>query len=245
LLTNCALPPALDEKQLLAHIDGEAGRQVADHLAKCPYCRDRANELRRLQENLTARLYRLACPSSQELGDYHLGLLPVGRAAAVAGHLRECIHCTREISQLKDYLIEFAPTAPGPLEGFKVLIAKLIGEKGERRQPGEFALAPAFAMLRGDAQGPVLLEADGILITLDIQPAAEGRATILGQVAAQEQDAWTGARVELRQGGELQGTATVDDLGAFRFESISSGSGELQIHPARGPVVQANIHVEA
>jgi hypothetical protein len=98
-------------------------------------------------------------------------------------------------------------------------------------------------MLRGGAQGPITLEADGILILLDVQPAAEGQAAILGQVAAQEQDSWTGAQVELRQGDRPPLTASVDDLGAFRCEGVLPGPAELQITPKSGPSVTANIEV--
>ncbi len=237
---NCISPPELDDGQLLTYIDGEADEEVATHLERCSYCRQKARHLARLQDRLTARLYRLPCPSPAELGDYHLGMLPTAQATAVAQHLRECPHCTREVGQLRDYLRELAPDPEvSPLErvraaAIKVLIAHLVsGGKGEERP----TLAPAFAALRGEARGPVTLEADGILIVLDVQPAAEGRVTILGQVAADDQDRWTGAVVELRQAGTLQMTATVDDLGAFRCEAVSPGPTEILITPSSGNAV--------
>jgi hypothetical protein len=64
---------------------------------------------------------------------------------------------------------------------------------------------------------------------LDIQQTNEGRVNILGQVAADDQDQWTGALVELRQGNELQFSIAVDDLGAFQAEGIQPGSKELRI----------------
>ena len=66
---------------------------------------------------------------------------------------------------------------------------------------------------------------------LDIQPTHEGKADILGQVAADDQDQWTGALVELHQGNELKFSTAVDDLGAFRSEGIMSGLIELRIIP--------------
>jgi hypothetical protein len=242
---QCTSPPELDERQLLASIDGEAEAQVAAHLAQCPYCRQRAEALARLQSGLSARLFRLACPTPLELGDYQLGLLSTGRAAAVAGHLRECRHCTGELEQLRDYLADLVPQPrTGPLGEIKLLIATLIGgNKGESQQPGGFGLNHANAALRGDAQGPILLEAEGLLITLDIQPSGEGQARLLGQIAAQEQDLWTGARVELRRGEALEGTAVVDDLGAFHFDRLLPGSIDLQILSGRGYVIQAKVEI--
>jgi hypothetical protein len=60
---------------------------------------------------------------------------------------------------------------------------------------------------------------------------------ILGQVAADDQEQWTGALVEVRQAGELEFTANVDDLGAFRSESLFPGPKELRIIPKSGTVV--------
>ena len=235
---NCVSPPALDDSQLLASLDGEAGPQVTEHLARCPYCRLRAAQLGSLQNRLTARLYRLTCPSPLELGDYHLGLLRNEQRAAIAAHLLECPHCTRELAELRSYLRELAPPfEPGPLERVKVLIARLVGG-------GTGGLAPAYAMLRGGSQGPVTLEADGILIILDARPAGDGaHVSLTGQVAADEQDRWTGASIELRQEEARRCTAVIDDLGAFTCGGLLPGPYELRIQPSSGPLVLANFEV--
>jgi hypothetical protein len=217
--------------------------ETADHLRRCPYCRQRAKALEALQRNLTARLYRLSCPSPLELGDYHLGVLPKLQAAAVASHLQECPHCSFELAQLSSYLGEPAPaTKSSPFEGVKNLVARLISP----REGSSFAggpLAAAHAVLRGGAQGPITLEADGILILLDVQPSADGKASILGTVAAQEQDLWTGAQVELHQADRLPITTDIDDLGAFRCEGALPGAAEIRIMAKGGPSVTAAVEI--
>ncbi len=80
-------------------------------------------------------------------------------------------------------------------------------------------------------------EVDGVVIILDIQPTNKGMVALLGQVAADHQEQWTGALAELRQGGELEFSATVDDLGAFRSEGVIPGPKELRITPKGGSVV--------
>ena len=242
---DCTSPPELDDRKLLAYLDGVVDPQVVHHLEGCPACRERAEQLERQQKKLTAQLYRLACPEPVELGDYHLGLLPSGRALVVAVHLRECPHCTGEVSQLKDFLSELAPLPASPVKGMKVLVARLLGVKDVGSSPGLPARSPAFIPLRGDAPAPITLEVDGVLILLDVQPAAAGRLAVLGQVASEDQDDWTGAAVELRSGGALQAAAAVDDLGAFRLEGISPGLGELKIISSSGPVIVVEIEVEA
>ncbi len=242
---NCVSPPELDDRQLLAYLDGDADRLVGTHLAQCPYCREKARHLSHWQNQLTAKLYRMTCPSSIELGDYHLGLLPTAQAVSVAQHVSDCPHCKREIAQLRDYLRgELAPAfEAGPMERVKVLIARLVGGSGEPGRAG-MTSAPILAGLRGEAKGPLTFEADGILIVLDVQPAAAGRVTILGQVAADDQDRWTGAAIELRQSGSQQMTAIVDDLGAFRCEELPPGPTEILITPFSGNgVLIPNINI--
>jgi hypothetical protein len=236
---SCISPPELTDQQLLAYLDGESHREVKAHLEQCLYCLEKARQLARLQARLRSRLHRLTCPSPIELGEYHLRLLAPAQATAVAQHLRECPHCAQEVAQLKGYLSELAPAMePGLLGQVKVLVAQLVGGQREDRPPGEHAFVPAFVAIRGGAQGPITLQADGLLIVLDVQPAEEGRVTVLGQVAADDQDLWTGALVELSQAGTLQLTTTVDDLGAFHCAGIPPGSTEIKITSPGGIIVQ-------
>lgn len=230
--TNCVFPPELDDKQLMLYLDGEADDETASHLKRCAYCREKAETLDRLQKRLTTRLYRLTCPPPIELGEYHLRMLPASQMLVVAQHLRECPHCTQEVAHLEGFLSDLAPTPEDSLLGkAKVLIAQLVGGQGE------FGSAPVVPALRGEAKGPLTFEVDGVVIILDIQPTNRGVVNILGQVAADHQEEWTGALVESRQGGELEFSATVDDLGAFRSEGVIPGPKELRITPKGGSVV--------
>lgn len=229
MTTNCVFPPELNDKQLLAYLDGEVNKKIVSHLEGCAYCREKAETLDHFQKRMTSRLYRATCPPSLELGEYHLHMLPAPQMLVVAQHLRECPHCTREIGQLEGFLSD---PEPHQTEGFlgkaKVLVARLVG--------GELTFTPTTA-LRGEGKGPLTFAAEGVIIVLDIQPAAAGRVNILGQVAADNQDDWTGALVELRRDSLLQISTTVDDLGAFQYERVTAGQHELRILPANGSVV--------
>jgi hypothetical protein len=218
---KCITSPALDDIQIVSYVEGEADDIVVAHIKKCPFCTERANRWTLLQNRLRKQLYRVTCPTPVELGDYHLGLLTAPQVLVIAQHVRECPLCSREVADLENFLDDLAPEV-SLLGAARVLIARLInGNTGES--------APTVAALRGEAKGPITLEADGIVIVLDIQPTNEGRVNILGQVAADNQDQWTGALVELRQENELQFSIPVDDLGAFQAEGIKPGSKELRI----------------
>lgn len=228
---NCISPPELETDQLLAYLDGEADHGTISHLEHCEYCREKANVLARLQDHLTSRLYRITCPSSLELGEYHLRMLPAPQMLLVAQHVRECPHCTREVAALEEYLAELAPQ-PGPLEPVRVLIAQLVGGQA------------GFPALRGEAKGPLVFETGDIVITLDVQSSPNGQASIQGQMAADDQDQWTGALVKLQQADTQELTAALDDLGAFSFEGVRPGSIQLEITSSDSVEVQIpNINI--
>jgi hypothetical protein len=157
-----------------------------------------------------------------ELGDYHLGFLPPPQVLVIAQHVRECPSCRREVADLEDFLGELAPEV-SLLGAARVLIARLV------QGPSKSGLFPSGVALRGEGKSPITLEAEGVVIVLDLQQTEEGTVDILGQVAADDQDQWTEALVEISQNNELQFSATVDDLGAFRLTGILSGSKELRI----------------
>ena len=216
---KCISSPALDDTQILSFIEGEADDAVAAHIKECPYCSEKARQWTRLQNRLKKQSYRVTCPTPMELGDYHLDYLPDPQKLVVAQHLRECALCRREVTVLEGFLIDLAPES-SLLGTAKVLVARLMGGQAEN------GLAPA---LRGEAKGPLTFEVDSTVIILDIQSAKDGKVDILGQVAAEDQDQWTEALVELRQGGQLEFSSRVDDLGAFQAEGIIPGPKELQI----------------
>ncbi|MGB7874749.1 MAG: hypothetical protein WBL25_10225, partial [Anaerolineales bacterium] len=124
----------------MAFLDGEADPETALHLQQCDYCRDRAKTLEREQKLLTSRLYRASCPSTDELGEFHLRMLPSDRMLVISQHLRECPHCTREIDQLKEYLSDLAPEG-NLLQKTKRLVAKLVSGQGTPSMVGEQSFA--------------------------------------------------------------------------------------------------------
>src|SRR4026207_988621 len=78
-LGACSCPPALDDLDLIAAIDGEASEDVLGHLRDCPCCAERAQDFAQLQELRRRRLYRVLCPSSEELVAYRQGWMEVWR----------------------------------------------------------------------------------------------------------------------------------------------------------------------
>ncbi len=96
----------LREEQLIAYMDGEADDAVKRHVEACASCMARLEPFIALQRDLLRILYRLHCPDSQALGEYHLGLLAAAEASAVREHLAECPYCPAELEALRQFLAE-------------------------------------------------------------------------------------------------------------------------------------------
>lgn len=94
--------------ELVAAADGELDEATAQHLHHCDLCRQRLVTLRNLQQALRRRLYRVLCPSTDQLIDYCQGLLTPAQQATIAHHLTSCPYCRSEVDLLmqRDPLID-------------------------------------------------------------------------------------------------------------------------------------------
>ena len=227
LSTNCVFPPELEDKQLLAYLDDhKANQETARHLEKCPYCREKAAALDRLQKRMTTRLYRITCPPPIELGEYHLQMLPASQRLVIGQHLRECPHCAREISQLEEFM-ELAPQ-PGLLKSVKVLIARLVGGQKGDQDFMDSPLAPAFAGLRGEGEEPFIYQADDVQIVIEVQDDVEqiGLKMLLGLVTELKSK---GFIMQASQEGQLIASSSIDENGNFLIAHLAPGLYELTL----------------
>jgi hypothetical protein len=235
---DCVMPPELDDRELLAYLDGEAGHQVVAHLEQCPHCRKRAERLAQLQGRMTAELYRIACPSTVELGEYHLGLLRRDQAVTVARHLSECPHCRAEVAQLKGYLGELTPELKfSSMEQIKVLVARLVGGREGRARPGAPTLAPAYAGVRGGEEGPRIYQAGDAQIVIEVEDDAmhPGRKALLGLIMGIET---RDLAAHLWLGDQTVAQAQVDELGNLVIMDLAPDSYELIL---KGPDLEIQI----
>ena len=89
-----------------------------------------------IDDSLKAALYRITCPDSATLGNFHLSLLPPGDQENIAAHLKSCPYCSLEIEQLERFLAETAVSLqPTTTERIKVWIAKRLPYRWADGQP--------------------------------------------------------------------------------------------------------------
>jgi hypothetical protein len=139
-------------------------------------------------------------------------------------------------------MAELAPTLElSPLERVKeqvrVLVARLVSGGpggGPLKLP---ALAPAYAGVRGEGEGPTVYQADDIQVAIEVQEDAErpGRKVILGLIIGTQAG---GVKVHLWQADERVAEVPADELGNFIIPDLAPGSYELILS---GPEVEIHI----
>ena len=124
----------LTDRQLLAYLDGEATAEEVAFIEQRPEEQTRVKEWADLQKKLITQLHPLKPPSSIELGEYQIGLLPAEKETEIAQYLEDFRYAGRELELLGRFLSEpdfpssVVPTlAPQPslVSTLKVLFAKL------------------------------------------------------------------------------------------------------------------------
>lgn len=182
-----------------------------------------------LKKPFAAKLYRANCPSSTELGEYHLRILPAERMTWIQTHLSECPLCASEVQGLRTYLDDLAPELEPSLSGrIQTWIAQRIPDLGRGGTP-----VPGFA-LRGNAGSVQTYEAGAGQLNLDIQPDSiqPEHRTLLGLLTGVNPE---GMNVLLLQGAGSVAAVGLDELGSFVLTGVQPGEYTLIL---RGPEVE-------
>lgn len=225
---TCMHQPELTDDQISDLLDGRATADLQFHLDTCPYCRNRFEQARRLEQGVFRSLHRLTCPPADTLRDYAFDLLNANAQQALAAHLQTCPRCRDELRQLNDFLsedvvIEIAPRKPvrtshHPLPNIW--------------HPQPIQGMPVFAMRGRDSSEPMMLETNGITVFLEVQ-SDDDSLWLAGRVLATDTGQWDGALVEVWQNNMLQAAASVKD-GSFRCRLHSREPIDIKISPRSG-----------
>ncbi|MBC8160538.1 MAG: hypothetical protein H7Z42_04890 [Roseiflexaceae bacterium] len=110
----CCCPPELDELDVLAAVDGEASVAVYAHLEQCSACASRAQQLRTLQGQLRQQLFRLFCPSSDELAACIQADTSGPLNAHITNHILGCPSCQSDLALLASIVARPPHSTPPP-----------------------------------------------------------------------------------------------------------------------------------
>jgi len=249
---GCNWPVALDDLALIAAIDGEAGPDVMAHLRDCPFCSERAHVFADMQGLLRKQLFRMFCPTSEDLAAYQQGLLNGDQRARITEHIKECPHCTREFNMLEQLARETLPARSPPPENGKSSQAHSGALSGKLRQVAAkllasppHPLASAYGALRGPSQASqYAYHAENLQLTIGIQRVASRaeRRVIHGALELDDElyDVFSGATAHLSHNETLIRTAELDELGNFVLDDLAPGTYQLALRlPDREVIVEA------
>lgn len=178
--------------------------------------------MKNIEKRLAAQLYRVTCPTADQLGEYHLHMMTGSEAATIKQHLNDCPHCRAELAQLQTYLVDLTPDVEHSLsQRVRIWIARLI----PNGTMGGGTLQPALA-LRGQDDGPLMYEAGDAQLSLEVQddPERVGAKTILGLLIGVET---VETAAHLWQEAQKVARVPVDEFGNFVFAGLAPGTYEL------------------
>lgn len=223
----CSRPPALDDLTLIIAMDGDADVDVLAHLRACTYCTRRAREFADLHGLLSKRLYRVLCPSSDELVAYQQGWLRNGQRVALRDHLRDCPHCAADLRLLVE-AADVPLIAPQPrMQTLRRVIAQLL------EPPSLSPLGPVYGAMRGSAPGgQYVYRAENIEIMLDVERATghSGRLVLFGALLRGDSPKdLNSASASLLCDDAIVSSAMLDELGNFMLDDITPGDYSLSL----------------
>jgi hypothetical protein len=235
---TCNRRPAPSDEEIVAALEGTVRPELEEHIAGCGDCAERLAQMRREHAALLTTLRRVDCPDTHELGEYYVGLLTPSRERTIISHLDHCLRCRDELAILRVFSppeprsifpqppVPSGPPLSWPARVFSPVIALLLASTSNT----------SLAGVRGAGDGPFVARCPEATIIIEVHGAAGGRFEIDGQIADDQgdQERWTGALVEVRQGRSLLAFATVDDLGGFHCSDLPGRDFDVQITAENG-----------
>lgn len=203
-----------------------------------------------LEQELQSKLFRAACPPTEKLSDFHLGLLPESEEAMIIAHLAICDLCQAEINALAMFLDEVADTIKyrdlhTPQETpLRRWVARL-GRLGSGNEVAHNQTIPAFTFRGNEDEAqpkPQHFTVGDTQIMLDVQSdmGGSGRLHVIGTVMS-DLDEFT--RACLRQKDALSLESEIDDMGGFEFEHLESGRYEIVIEGKEHRVIIPSVSI--
>lgn len=218
-MNTCISPEEIEDWELEAYLHGDASARVVQHVARCPACSARVNDLRGFHLRLQRALARADCPSTAKLLQHRWGQLSLRDARAVEAHLAACVACRTEYDAL------LGPE-PGPVQQFLAEVRRGWAVFTAVLQP---PLAPAPA-LRGAESEPTIYRVPETDWEIILTQATGAQGYILsGQLLGPEPEELAAARAGILADDRLLMETTLDPTGWFALQPLPSGRYTLWI----------------
>ena len=258
---ECSEPGAIQDEELIGYLVGvEVRPAVVEHLAHCLHCSAQLAAYRRIERLLVGKLYRWDCPTSQLLGEYHLGLLDEQRVTEIKDHLSVCVLCVADVATLATLLeseplfattgqvvTEITPRHRPSEEGKHTLGQWLDQSRMDVRRiiASLLPAQPRLAYQRGTTspldQWPRQYIAEDVNISIQVERSLKSHSALqlIGFVTRQglPLEALQGIPVRLVSEGNAPYTQDIDELGNFIFLSVAPALYTLELQFPNSTIV--------
>jgi anti-sigma factor RsiW len=215
-MKTCISPAEIEAWELEAYLYGDAPVKVVEHIARCPGCSARVNELRDLHRRLQRALARADCPTTETLRQRRWNQLPQAQARSVDAHLAFCAACQAEYASL-------VGPEPGAAQQALAMVQQLLTAVF---QP---PLAPV-PVLRGAETPPAVYRVPEKDWEIVLTPATGARGYVLtGQLLGIEPEELAAAQAGILADDRLVLKTDVDPTGWFVLQPLSAGQYTLWI----------------
>ena len=227
---------------LAAYMDGEASAELAAAIDASPDDKAQIDEWQELETYLDEHLHLSSAPSSQEFGEYCLGLTSPERTKVIEQFLEDFPQYHYELNQLRAYLKATEPVleqkpAPSPksslFDSFKTVMAQLISEPVPVRDEGFY----------DDELEPAIYEAGDIQIALDVEDDLDDpdTKTMVGLITGAEEDDFTAYLWKVEPPEEVA-SAEVDH-GNFELAGIDPDNYRLIVKGSNIDIVIGTLEI--
>jgi hypothetical protein len=208
----------LTDDALSLALDGFADEDTQRHLAQCPACAARLEDMRLFDNRLRGRLRRFECPPPQQLIEYQLKMLSGDEAERVKKHVADCPRCQRDLAELDGFL-NLQDEEPIPDNIIPLWTPRNMFKAAHVQTAGNLALKGLDDENTHDAK------AGSATVLLESKAVPKG-FQLTGQILDDQVD-WAGAVVEVWQDGAPQQVSTLDETCEFRFDFTAATSVDL------------------
>ena len=221
-MTTCISPEEIEAWELEAYLHGYGPPRVVQHVARCPGCSARVDELRGFHQRLQSALARVDCPPPETLLQHRWRQLPLDRARKTDAHLTSCAACRTEYAA-------FAGPEPGPAQQFLAGVRQGWALLTAMLQP---PLAPAPA-LRGAESPPTIYRVPETDWEIILTQTTGSRGYVLsGQLLGASPEDLAEAQAGILSDDQLLLETVVDQTGWFALQPLQADRYTLWIDVA-------------
>jgi hypothetical protein len=223
----------LTDDEISALLDGTANERLRNGVKGNITYQEQVEDARFVAK-LGNVLYRMDCPPTQVLVNYHLGFIDPIQQDGMERHIEICASCQKDIIALEDFLGDSnghdSKTDPTTSVSPQRTVATIHSPQVQIRGSAVRGLPRSLAAQAGEDLAIILqVSEDKVGVLLQGQLAPTPTNTIN----------WVSATVELRLGDHAEPhVTTIDDVLQFRFQQIEATSVDVCLISTEGQIVQ-------